>query len=251
MRVLIVEDDPDIASGLHAALKQHGCAVDAASNLHQAWLALSMEPFDAVLLDLGLPDGDGLTLLHRLRRAPPNGSQRATPSLPHPATPVIIMTARDAVTDRINGLDTGADDYLVKPFDVQELMARLRAALRRATGRANPMIEYGPLCIDPATHTATLHGQAVALGVREFGLLLTLLNAKGQVLDRKRLEAALYGFNESLDSNAIEVHIHHLRRKLGEGYIKTLRGVGYFVPRDPPEPTPTHPPPSAPGHTED
>jgi two-component system OmpR family response regulator/two-component system response regulator QseB len=233
MRVLIVEDDPDIASGLSAALKQEGCAVDLAPSLGQAWSALSVEPFDAVLLDLGLPDGDGLTLLRRVRQQSPRVNA-SHPSYPHPNTPVLIMTARDAVPDRISGLDTGADDYLVKPFDIQELMARLRAALRRAAGRASPFIEYGALWVDPATHSVSVHGQPVVLGAREFSLLITLLHAKGQVLDRPRLEAALYGFNEGLDSNAIEVHIHHLRRKLGDGLIKTLRGVGYFIPRDPP-----------------
>lgn len=234
MRVLIVEDDPDIASGLAVALKQEGCAVDLAPHLSQAWSALSVEPFDAVLLDLGLPDGDGLALLRRVRQQTTRHAHNAHSSTyPHPNTPILIMTARDAVPDRISGLDTGADDYLVKPFDVQELMARLRAALRRAAGRASPLIEYGALSVDPATHSVTLQGQPVALGAREFSLLLTLLHAKGQVLDRSRLEAALYGFNESLDSNAIEVHIHHLRRKLGDSLIKTLRGVGYFIPRDP------------------
>src|SRR3990167_6602972 len=214
MRALVVEDDPGIASGLSDSLRQAGYAVDVCPTLDAAWAALAVEPFDVLLLDLGLPDGDGLDLLARSDM------------------PVLIMTARDGVSDRISGLDSGADDYIVKPFDANELLARLRAMLRRAGGRSNPVIEHGDLVLDPATRTVERAGLPVALGGREFALLLTLLQARPQVLSKARLESALYGFGEALDSNAIEVHVHHLRRKLGESLIKTVRGVGYFVPRE-------------------
>jgi len=228
MRALVVEDDPGIASGLCGSLRQAGYAVDVCATLGAAWAALSVEPFDVMLLDLGLPDGDGLDLLARLRR-----QSTVHGHLPHSDMPVLIMTARDGVSERIGGLDSGADDYLVKPFDANELLARLRAMLRRASGRSHPVIEHGALVLDPANHTVQLAGQPVALGGREFALLLTLLQARPQVLSKSRLESALYGFDEALESNAIEVHVHHLRRKLGESLIKTVRGVGYFIPSDP------------------
>ena len=228
MRALVVEDDPGIANGLQASLRQAGYAVDTCATLDSAWLALAVEPFDVMLLDLGLPDGEGLDLLARLRRRPAPTAGRE--SLPRPDMPVLIMTARDGVSDRISGLDSGADDYIVKPFDANELLARLRAMLRRAGGRSNPVIEHGDLVVDPAAHTVRRGGETVVLGGKEFALLLALLQARPQVLSKTRLEAALYGFGEGLESNAIEVYIHHLRRKLGESLIKTVRGVGYFVP---------------------
>jgi DNA-binding response OmpR family regulator len=227
MRALVVEDDPGIASGLSASLQQAGYAVDVSRTVHSAWTALSVEPFDVMVLDLGLPDGDGLDLLARLRR-----STAVAPGLPRNDMPVLIMTARDGVNDRISGLDSGADDYLIKPFDSNELLARLRAMLRRASGRSSPVIEHGELVVDPAAHSVLRSGEPVSLGAKEFALLLTLLQARPQVLSKARLEAALYGFGEALESNAIEVHVHHLRRKLGERLIKTVRGVGYFVPRE-------------------
>lgn len=231
MRILVVEDDPGIAAGLQASLRQGGHACDVCTTLALAWGALSVEPFDAVLLDLGLPDGDGMDLLARIRRQP--AAQPGREALPRNDLPVLIMTARDGVDDRITGLDGGADDYIVKPFDANELMARLRAMQRRAHGRSQPTIEHGDLVIDPAAHTVLKAGEPVVLGAREFGLLLVLLQASPQVLSKSRLEAALYGFGEALESNAIEVHVHHLRRKLGEGLIRTVRGVGYFVPPAP------------------
>jgi DNA-binding response OmpR family regulator len=230
MRALVVEDDPGIASGLSASLRQAGYAVDVCQTVQSAWTALSVEPFDVMLLDLGLPDGEGLDLLARVRRSTSAASSRS--SLPRSDMPVLIMTARDGVSDRISGLDSGADDYLIKPFDGNELLARLRAMLRRASGRSSPVIEHGELVLDPAAHTVLRAGQPVALGAKEFALLLTLLQARPQVLSKSRLESALYGFGESLESNAIEVHVHHLRRKLGENLIKTVRGVGYFIPRE-------------------
>lgn len=240
MRALVVEDDPGIASGLSESLRHAGYAVDVSATLHQAWTALCVEPFDVMLLDLGLPDGDGLDLLARLRRQAERAPGRE--QLPRSDMPVLIMTARDGVSDRISGLDSGADDYIVKPFDANELLARLRAMLRRASGRSNPLIEHGDLVLDPAAHTVLRAGQPVALGAREFALLLTLLQARPQVLSKARLESALYGFGEALDSNAIEVHVHHLRRKLGESLIKTVRGVGYFVPRAADTPVTASPP---------
>lgn len=230
MRALLVEDDPGIASGLTVSLRQAGYAVDVCQTVDSAWAALSVEPFDVMLLDLGLPDGDGLDLLARLRRQREPAAGRD--ALPHSDMPVLIMTARDGVSDRISGLDSGADDYIVKPFDANELLARLRAMLRRASGRSKPVIEHGDLVLDPAAHTVLRAGEPVALGGKEFALLLTLLQARPQVLSKSRLESALYGFGEALESNAIEVHVHHLRRKLGESLIKTVRGVGYFIPRD-------------------
>ncbi len=230
MRVLIVEDDPGIANGLQSVLRHAGHAVDHCATLAHAWAALQVENFDLVLLDLGLPDGDGGELLQRIRRQLPSAAA-ATAALPHPDLPVIIMTARDAVPDRIAGLDLGADDYLVKPFDPDELLARMRVALRRSAGRASPVIRLGEVELDPASRRATRAGQPVELRAKEWAVLLSLWQARGQVLSRARLEQALYGFDESLESNALEVHIHHLRRKLGEGIVKTVRGVGYFMPR--------------------
>lgn len=229
MRALVVEDDPGIASGLSASLRQAGYAVDQCATLADAWAALSVEPFDVMLLDLGLPDGDGLDLLARLRRVAPS----AIGAGPQPDMPVLIMTARDGVSDRIGGLDGGADDYIVKPFDANELLARLRAMLRRASGRSKPVIEHGELVVDPAAHTVHRAGALVPLGAKEFALLLTLLQTSPNVLSKSRLESALYGFGEGLESNALEVHVHHLRRKLGESLIKTVRGVGYCVPAVP------------------
>ncbi len=230
MRVLIVEDDPGISSGLLTSLKLAGYAADVCDTMAHAWAALSVEPFDAMLLDLGLPDGDGVALLARLRAAKSQSRQ----DLPRADMPVLIMTARDGVDDRIAGLDGGADDYLVKPFDANEMLARIRAMLRRGAGRASPVLHYRDLAIDPAAHTVLRGADNVPLGAKEFALLLTLVEARPQVLSKARLEAALYGFGEALDSNAIEVHVHHLRRKLGEKLIKTIRGVGYFVPREDP-----------------
>jgi len=225
MRVLVVEDDEGIAQGLKASLRSHGWAADSTPRLDQAWAALASEPFDLVLLDLGLADGDGTDLLRRLRAAPAGG-------LPDAATPVLIMTARDQVVSRIHGLDLGADDYLTKPFDVEELAARMRALRRRAAGRAQARLQHGDIVIDPAARTVRRAGVAVDLSVREFDLLLALLEASPRVLTRAHIEARLYNWESALGSNAIEVHVHHLRRKLGEDVIRTVRGVGYFVPQE-------------------
>lgn len=218
MRVLIVEDDPGITAGLGATLKAQGYAVDVCSRLQSASTALAVETFQLVLLDLGMPDGDGVEWLRQMREA---GHRM----------PILIMTARDALPDRIAGLDEGADDYLIKPVAPDELLARMRVALRRSEGRSTPKLTHDDLVIDPASHQVIRNGQLVELRAKEFALLMVLLRAAGQVITRQRLEEALYGFDETLESNALEVHIHHLRKKLGEGLVKTVRGVGYFVPR--------------------
>ena len=227
MRILVVEDDKGIAAGLLTNLQQRGYAVDVCGTLDSAWAALRSEVFDLVLLDLGLPDGDGGHLLQRLRQ-----SQAAKDGLPDALTPVLIMTARDQVADRISGLNLGADDYLVKPFDLDELEARMRALLRRSAGRAHPLLVHGDLVIDPAAHTVLRNGQATEVTPREFALLLLLLDSRGRVLSRQQLEARLYNWQDAVGSNAVEVHVHHLRRKLGESLIQTVRGVGYFIPRE-------------------
>jgi two-component system OmpR family response regulator/two-component system response regulator QseB len=227
MRILVVEDDAGIALGLRTSLQQRGYAVDVCGTLACAWAALRSEPFDLVLLDLGLPDGDGGSLLQRIRQ-----SQAAPGGLPDPLTPVLIMTAREQVADRISGLNLGADDYLVKPFDLDELEARMRALLRRSAGRAHPLLMHGELVIDPAAHTVLRAGRPVELTPREFALLQLLLESRGRVLSRQQLEARLYSWQDAVGSNTVEVHVHHVRRKLGEGLIQTVRGVGYFIPRE-------------------
>ena len=234
MRILVVEDDVGIAQGLRTNLQQRGYVVDVCDGVASAWSALRAEPFDAVLLDLGLADGEGSELLQRLRTSPPVAALAAgAPALPDPATPVLIVTARDQVSQRVAGLDQGADDYLVKPFDVDELDARLRALLRRAAGRASPTIRYGAIEVDPAARTVLRDGQPVEMSPREFSVLLVLLQARGRVLSRQQLEERLYSWQSGIESNAVEEHIHHLRRKLGSGCIQTMRGVGYFMPQEP------------------
>ncbi len=220
MRVLLVEDDAMLGEGVRRGLRQQGHAVDWVQDGEAAELALAGEPYDAVLLDLGLPRKGGLEVLRDLRR------RGAT-------LPVLILTAQDAVPDRVAGLDAGADDYLVKPFDLDELAARLRALQRRRGGRAEPVLELGGLRLDPGAHDVTLDGAPVTLTAREFALLQALLEHPGRPLSRTRLEERLYGWGEQVESNAVEVHVHALRRKLGARWIKTLRGVGYMVPRRP------------------
>lgn len=230
MRILVIEDDAGIAAGLRATLQQRGYAVDVCGDVASAWSALRTERFDAVLLDLGLPDADGGVLLQRLRAPPVGGTAGA--ALPDPATPVLIVTARDQVQQRIAGLDMGADDYVAKPFDIDELDARLRALLRRAAGRAAPTIRHGGIELDPAARTVRLQGQLVEMSPREFSVLRVLLEARGRVLSRQQIEEHLYSWDAAIESNAVEVHIHHLRRKLGSATILTMRGVGYFIPQE-------------------
>ncbi len=218
MRILVVEDDVMIGASIRTGLQQDGYTIDWARDGKAAELATTTNDYDAILLDLGLPGKSGLDLLAQWRRQ-------------QNAVPVLIITARDAVDDRITGLDAGADDYLVKPFDLNELAARLRALLRRRAGRATPVIEHGPLTLDPATHEVRLAGETVTLSNREFALLHALLQQPGVPLSRSQLEDRLYGWGEEIGSNAVEVHIHALRRKIGNDLIRNLRGVGYMVPR--------------------
>jgi two-component system response regulator QseB len=219
MRVLVVEDDRMIAKGLHTALKQDGYAVDGVSDGRSAAAALRSSRFDVVLLDLGLPERDGLEVLRELRA---RGD----------ATPVIILTARDDVQSRIQGLDAGADDYIVKPFDLDEVAARMRSVLRRAAGRGDPCIRHRGITLDPVSHAVERDGVPVVLSAHEFAVLEALLQRPGTVLSRGQLEDRLYGWSEGIESNAVEVYVHGLRRKLGNDAIRTLRGVGYFVPKD-------------------
>ena len=210
-----------VGAGIRAGLRQQGYTVDWVRDGAAAEAAVQTTLYDAVLLDIGLPKKTGLELLANWRKQK-NG------------VPVLIITARDAVSDRIRGLDAGADDYLVKPFDLDELAARLRALLRRHSGRATPIIEHGALTLDPATHEVTLAGALVSLSAREFALLHSLLENPGVPLSRAQLEDRLYGWQEEIGSNAVEVHIHSLRRKLGNDWLRNVRGVGYLVPRQPP-----------------
>lgn len=236
MRVLVVEDDVGIAQGLQFNLQHRGYAVDVCNSVSGAWAALTGEAFDLVLLDLGLTDGDGAQLLQRIRLRKPTplmpAGQPGRQGMTDPQVPVLIMTARDQVADRISGLNLGADDYVVKPFDLDEVEARMRALLRRASGRAHPLLVHGDLEIDPGAHTVLRAGEVVELAPREFTLLLLLLESRGRVLSRQQLEARLYNWQDTVGSNAVEVHVHHLRRKLGEALIQTMRGVGYFIPQE-------------------
>lgn len=220
MRVLVVEDDPLLADGLQAGLRQAGFDVDLALDGVAANLALGTHDYAAVVLDLGLPRLGGLDVLKKLR---------ADAS----AVPVLILTARDRVEDRIKGLDSGADDYVVKPVDLGELAARLRALVRRSKGEAAPVLQIGALRLDPAARQVTFGGNAVELQAREFAMLHELMLNAGRVLSREQLVERLYAWGEEIESNAIEVHVHHLRRKLAPEMIRTVRGVGYLMPRQP------------------
>ncbi len=216
MRILLAEDDPMIGAGVRQGLRQDGFTVDWVRDGQAASVALREHVHDLVLLDLGMPRVAGLDVLRAMRR---EGDAR----------PVLILTARDAVADRVAGLDAGADDYLVKPFELRELAARIRALSRRGAGRAAPRIVRGSLEIDPATHAIRLDGAPVMLSAREFALLHALAERPGAVLSRAQLEDKLYGWNEEVESNAVEVHIHALRRKLGAETIRNVRGVGWTL----------------------
>lgn len=214
MRILLVEDDPLLADGLRRALRVDGYTLDWIDRGDQVLSALAVDRFDLVLLDLGLPGLDGMQVLRHLRERE------------HPV-PVIILSARDQLEDRIKGLDAGADDYLVKPFELDELRARIRARLRRPGELQAEEIRLGELCIHPDSMEVWYGGEKVALPRREFALLLELARNSGRVMTRERLEGALYGWSDEVESNALEVHIHHLRKKLDAELIKTVRGVGY------------------------
>ena len=224
MRVLVVEDDALLGDAIQAGLKQSGYAVDWMKDGVAAEQALSTEPYAAVVLDLGLPRLAGLEVLRRLRS---RGDQTQNARIP-----VLILTAMDTVDDRIKGLDAGADDYLVKPFDMGELAARLRALVRRASGSAAPELHVAGVKLDAAAHRVQYRDEPVELSAKEFAVLHALMLNAGKVLSRAQLEEQLYAWGEEVESNAVEVHIHHLRRKLFPELIETIRGVGYLMPRD-------------------
>ena len=216
MRVLLVEDDEILGDGLRAGLKQAGYTVDWVTDGQSASNAITDNEFDLVVLDINLPKMSGLEVLRNIRKM-------------GKTTPILLLTAMDSVPDRVAGLDSGADDYLVKPVDLDELCARLRVLQRRAVGRSDPVIQYGNLTLDPAGHRVTVNGKPVSLSMREFVLLQHLLENVGRVIPRARLEQKLYGWEGEVESNSLEVFIHHLRKKLGSDLIRTVRGVGYMI----------------------
>ena len=216
MRVLVVEDDPMIGRAVVAGLRHGGYAVDWVLDGAAAALAFANGVYELALLDLGLPRRDGLEILKQVRRG---GGK----------LPILIITARDSVADRIAGLDAGADDYLVKPFNLEELLARVRAVIRRHEGRSSPEMTCGPLTVDPVRHRVFFQGAEVELSAREFAVLEALMKEPGAVVSREKLEDAVYGWGEEVGSNSIEVHLHHLRRKLNPQLIRNVRGVGYRI----------------------
>jgi two-component system response regulator QseB len=216
MRILLVEDDELLGDGLRTGLIQYGYTVDWLKDGLTADQALRTENFDVVVLDLGLPKLTGITVLQQLR------SRGQT-------TPVLILTARESIEDRVKGLDSGADDYLTKPFDLDELCARMRALQRRSTTRAEPTLIHENIVLDPAAHSVKFHGELINVSRREFALLEKLLENAGRVLSREHLAQSLYGWGEDVDSNALEVHIHNLRKKFGQDFIHTIRGIGYMI----------------------
>ena len=218
MRVLVVEDDPMIGRAVADGLQGEGYAVDWVQDGAAAELALKHGPYDLAVLDLGLPRKDGFEVLKSLRRA-------------RIEVPVLIITARDAVADRIAGLDHGADDYLVKPFDLDEFLARARAVVRRRAGRASPEVSFGALTIYPKKREVTFRGARVELSAREFAVLEALMREPGAVVSRAKLEDSVYGWGEEVGSNSVEVHLHHLRKKLDPALIRNVRGVGYRIAR--------------------
>ena len=219
MRVLLVEDDTMIGEAVQAALKDAAYAVDWVRDGQAAPAALRTQAYDFVLLDLGLPGRDGLNVLRDIRAG-------GNP------VPVLIITARDGLDDRLRGLDGGADDYVLKPFDLDELVARVRALLRRHAGSGSPILKCGALTLDPVRKVVLRDGEVVELSAKEFSVLETLMQRPGAVLSRQQLEESVYGWGEEVGSNAIEVHLHHLRKKLGSGSIRNVRGVGYRVSED-------------------
>jgi two-component system, OmpR family, response regulator QseB len=219
MRLLLVEDDEILGDGLVAGLKMEGYAVDWLKNGKLADEALKLNSYELVVLDLNLPDMDGISILKALR------SRKNE-------TPVLVLTAKDTIPDRILGLDSGADDFVIKPFDLNEVCARLRALARRNEGRGTPTIEHQGISLDPASHQVMFNGEKIELSQKEFEILSFLMSNIGRVISRARLEESLYSWNSDVESNTVEVHIHHLRKKLDSGVIRTVRGVGYIIDAD-------------------
>ncbi|MDP2786550.1 MAG: response regulator transcription factor [Pseudomonadota bacterium] len=220
MRILLVEDDALLGDGLRAGLMLDGYGVDWARDGEAARLAWLAEDYDACVLDLGLPRRDGLAVLKEVRA---HGKR----------TPVLILTARDTTADKVAGLDAGADDYLLKPFELAELHARLRALLRRASGSAAPLLRHGDLALDPAARRVTLADATITLSAREYALLHDLITHPGHIRSRQELEGGLYAWGEEVESNTVEVYIHHLRKKIGADMIRTVRGLGYVLGESP------------------
>lgn len=221
MRALVVEDDEILGDALRVSLSREGFAVDWLQSGDHAIRALASEDFDVMVLDLGLPGRDGLDVLRSARAA-------------NNMLPTLILTARDTVHDRVVGLDTGADDYMVKPFDMVELHARIRSLIRRASGRASPRIVYRDIVVSPDSHSVTKNGEDVPLTAREYDVLLQLLENRGRVFTRQRLKEAIYGWDcDDVDSNTIEVHVSHIRKKIYSSLIRTIRGVGYIIEAEP------------------
>jgi len=218
MRIILIEDDRMIGESVRTSLRQEGYAVDWVRNGQVAETVLASEQFDLALVDIGLPGKGGIELLQNLRRR-------------KSLMPVIIITARDGIEDRIAGLDAGADDYVVKPLDLDELAARIRSALRRSAGHAEPEIELLGVRINPATKEVWRDDRAIVLSSREYAIVATLVQRPGAILSRAQLEERMYGWGEEVESNAVEVHIHSIRRKLGAEFIQNVRGVGYFIPK--------------------
>lgn len=216
MRLLLVEDDELLGDAVKTGLTQFGYVVDWVKDGETARHAIKTESFELIIMDLGLPRLSGINLLQKIRQG---GN----------TTPVIILTARESVESRVRGLDVGADDYIIKPFDLNELSARIRALIRRSQGRAETAIQYRNVTLDPAAHLVMVDGEIVNVPRREFSLLQKLLENKGYVISREQLMQSVYGWNEDVDSNALEVHIHNLRKKLNANYIRTIRGVGYMI----------------------
>ncbi len=215
-RILLIEDDSTIADGIVLGLKSHGMMVDWFSDAKQGEIALQDGMFDAVLLDLTLPKGDGMTVLKNWRAK-------------HIDTPVLIITARDAIANRVAGLNAGADDYLVKPFALDEVVARLQALMRRSQGRSQPEVRYGEVAYQPHNQRVSYQGKIVELTIKEVAILEQMLTHPKQIHSRASLEDKLYGWQQDIESNAIEVHIHHLRKKLGNDFVLTKRGIGYYL----------------------
>ncbi len=218
MRVLLVEDDRFLGDGIRAGLKHYGHTVDWVTDGRAAIdvITASHETFDIIVLDIGLPKVSGLSVLATIREK-------------NISTPVIMLTAKDTIEDRVTGLDKGADDYITKPFDLDELCARMRARQRRSKARVKPLITHNDITVDPASHVVTYQGEEVLISRREFALLQKLLENAGRVISREQLNQTLYGWSENIDSNALEVHIHNLRKRFGNKLIRTIRGVGYMV----------------------